>query len=79
VSERSCAVSGERFDANVTCGALCADFPACLPAPSLALITSIGAFSAQIQADHDGHAATARTLSELRDAITESLEQREEP
>jgi len=78
MSLNPCDETGEQLDANVTCGALCADFPGCLPPPSPALTSAIGRFSAEVQAAHDGHQATARTLGELHDAITEGLAGREQ-
>ncbi len=70
---------GERLPPNVSCAALCPAFPDCMPPPSSELLSAIRGFWADGQARSENHAAVASTLEQLHEAITQGLEEREQP
>ncbi len=71
---KPCQWTGEKLPDNVTCAALCQEFPACLPEPSPGLLASISRFARQGQAERENHKAAASTLDKLYRAITEGLD-----
>jgi hypothetical protein len=54
---------------------VCARFPACLPRPSPDLLTLVSQFSAELERERSSAAAVACGLSDVREAITEELDQ----
>jgi hypothetical protein len=70
---KPCRLTGAKLPDDTTCGALCKEFPACLPEPSPELLASISRFVRQGQAERENHEATASTLDQLYRAITDGL------
>jgi hypothetical protein len=69
---------GEQLPPDVSCAALCPEFPACLPAPSPELLRDLGRFISGAEQQHANAEAVAYTLSSLHRAITEGLARKEE-
>jgi len=58
---------------TLTCGERCAEFPACLPLPSLEILATVSQFSADVRREQASAAAVACALSDVYEAITEEL------
>jgi hypothetical protein len=70
VSLRRCLYALEKLPADMTCGGLCPEFPACLPAPSSALLADLATAGQDDRADHR---AVEHTLRLACEAINERL------
>jgi hypothetical protein len=70
---------GEQLPPYVSCAALCPAFPGCMPPSSPELLSAIRGFWADGQARSENHEAVASTLKQLHEAITQGLEERQQP
>ncbi len=77
MTQRRCQF-GEQLPSNVSCAALCPDFPACLPTPSPELAHEIGQFISGAEQQHASAQAVAQTLAGLHEAIKAGLARKEE-
>jgi hypothetical protein len=75
LSLHDCIHAGQKLPDKLTCGKVCSRFPACLPRPSFQLLVLVSRFSAGLERERNSAAAAACGLSDMRDAITEELDQ----
>ena len=75
LSLHDCIHDGQKLPDGLTCGKVCARFPACLQRPSLELLALVAEFSAELERERSSAAAVACGLSDVREAITEELDQ----
>jgi hypothetical protein len=54
---------------DVTCGAVCKQFPKCLPEPSEDLLRQLARLRDNAFAEHNSHAATIEALEAIRAAL----------
>jgi hypothetical protein len=75
LSLHDCKHGGQKLPDALTCGKVCSRFPACLPRPSPQLLALLSQFSAELERERNSAAAVACGLSDVREAITEELDQ----
>jgi hypothetical protein len=69
MSLKPCRHIGLAFAEDMTCGALCNSFPACLPSPSLRLLGEIAQLMTQAANDRQSCTATAQALEAIHKAL----------
>jgi hypothetical protein len=75
LSLQDCEHGGQKLPDALTCGKVCSRFPVCLRPPTPQLLTLVSQFSAELERERSSAAAVACGLSDVREAITEELDQ----
>jgi hypothetical protein len=73
---RPCQYSGQRLPDNETCGGLCSEFPACLPAPSPELVAEVARLRIEAESEQASYLATSASLMLIHEALVAGLERK---
>ena len=71
---RRCQHSGQRLPDNETCGGLCSEFPACLPAPSPELVAEVARLRIEAESEQASYSAAAESLMLIHQVLVQGLE-----